>query len=71
MDGDDLRLLEFLRIFSKCFLTLLADERHVKALQQRVVGLLLVAFGAIEPFSTLRWVSQAERLGYRLLNSGN
>ena len=70
MGEDDLRLLELLRIFPECFLALLADECHVKTLQKRVVGLLLVAFGAVEPFPTLRYLSETEGLNYRLLDFG-
>lgn len=44
------RLFKFLDVFSECLLTLFADEGHVESLQERMIGLFAVAFGAIEPF---------------------
>lgn len=43
-------LFELARILAKAFLALLAGKGHLKALQQRMVGRLLVALGAVEPF---------------------
>ena len=49
----DRRLLKLLCIFSKCLFAFLARKGHVKGLQEWVVCLFLVAFGAVEPFSAL------------------
>jgi hypothetical protein len=45
-----LRVLEFTRILPECLLALFADEDHIESLRQRVVGLLRMALGAVEPF---------------------
>lgn len=44
------RIFELARIFAKGLFALFADEGHVKGLHERVVGLLLVALCAVEPF---------------------
>lgn len=42
-------VLELAGVLTECLAALLAYEDHFEALQQRVVGLLLVALGAVEP----------------------
>lgn len=44
------RILKLARILAKGLFALFADEGHVKGLHERVVGLLLVALCAVEPF---------------------
>lgn len=44
------RILELARILAKGLFALFADEGHVKGLHEWVVGLLLVALCAVEPF---------------------
>jgi hypothetical protein len=48
-----IRILKFARILPKGLFALFAYEGHVKGLHQRVIGLLRMALGAIEPF--LAW----------------
>ena len=43
-------VLKLAGVLAKRFLALLADEDHLEALEQRVVGRLGVALGAVEPF---------------------
>lgn len=43
-------VLELAGVLAERFLALLADEDHLEALEQRVVGRLGVALGAVEPF---------------------
>jgi hypothetical protein len=45
-----LRVFEFTRILPERLLALFADKDHVEGLRQRVVGLLRMALGAVEPF---------------------
>src|SRR5690242_15004068 len=47
-------VLELAGVFAEGLLALFAYEDHLKALQQRVVGRLLVAHGAVEPFLAAR-----------------
>jgi hypothetical protein len=48
------RIFKLTCILPESFFALFADEGHVESLQQRVVGLLLVAFCAVEPFFAAR-----------------
>jgi hypothetical protein len=48
-----LRILEFARILAEGFFALFAYKDHVEGLHQRVVGLLSMALGAVEPL--LAW----------------
>jgi hypothetical protein len=48
------RILKLARILPERLLALLADKGHVEGLHQRVISLLGVALGAVEPF--LAWL---------------
>jgi hypothetical protein len=52
-DTRDVRILKLARILSKGLFALFAYKDHVEGLHQRVVGLLGMALGAVEPF--LAW----------------
>lgn len=43
-------LLELLSVLAEAFLALFAGKRHVKALLQRMISRLGVAFCTVEPF---------------------
>lgn len=52
--GSSVPVLELAGVFAEGLFALFAYEDHLKALQQRVVGRLLVADGAVEPFLAAR-----------------
>lgn len=47
---NDLPLIKVLGVLSEALLALLARKDHLEALKQVVIGLIVVAFGAVEPF---------------------
>ena len=50
-EGQVSRVFKLSRIFPEGFLALLAHESHLKALEEVMVGLFCVAFGAVEPLA--------------------
>lgn len=63
--GEYGRVLEFARILAEGLLALFADKGHLKALHQVVVGDLVVALCAVEPFSAWRRQYMGGRDGSR------
>ena len=49
-DVPNARIFKLARVLPKRLLALFANKCHVKGLHERVVGRLLVALGAVEPF---------------------